>query len=340
MPALEEFTPDDRGLRVVEADPVIEEHRNVLYVPFRSWELDTDPSWGLYDQDGKLIEAAAYRRGPSRKPVGQSPHASVPAAAIEPAPEEHYVVAGPLLFHYGHFLLTSLSRLWPEFGAGARFAWFCHCTLDILPHTPFVGAALAGLGLDPKQFRRFTKPTRIARATVVAPAFQEDYLVHRVFARTCCRVGAHFAPELGQTPLPPAYLARTGLAAAVKSVANEDAVCAALAAYGVEIVRPETLSFPEQLALFAGDRVIMGLAGSAFHTAAFVPPRSRLIAIEMKDNPNQLLLNRLAGLGMRHLRPTQEVPSVVGAGPVETVYTFPDPAAVARDLLRAAQGFR
>jgi hypothetical protein len=132
LSTLEAFTPDDPALRVGKADPVIEEHRNVPYVPFRSWELDRDPYWGLYDADGRLIEAASYRRGPLRRLVGQSPDVAIPAAEIESAPDEHYVIAGPLLFHYGHFLLTSFSRLWPGFGAEERFAWFCHAPLEIL----------------------------------------------------------------------------------------------------------------------------------------------------------------------------------------------------------------
>ena len=339
LETLEAFTPDDKALRVVEADPAIEEHRNVVYVPFRGWELDFDPCWGLYGSDGKLIEAAAYRRGPGRLLVGQSAEIAIPAAEIESAPEEHYVIAGPLLFQYGHFLLTSFSRLWSRFEARERFAWFCHAPLEVLPRTPHVGAVLAGLGLLPGQFRRFTKPTRISRATVVAPSFQEDFSVHRAFERVSRRVGEFFAPAMDVGPRAPAYLTRTGLRHGVKAVANEGEICAALARYGVEIVEPEALPFAEQVRLFGTDRVIMGVAGSAFHSAVFAPKRSRLIAIEMKDSPNQWLLNRLSGVRMLHLRPRAEVPFAFGAGPIETVYTFPEPVKVARDLLRAAQMF-
>lgn len=335
--ALEAFQPDFPQLRTVQSDPVIEEHRDALYVPFAGWEVDGDPGWGLYDRDGRIIRGAAYCRGHRRDLVGQSETVAIPAAAIEHAPDEHYVYAGPLILHYGHFLLASLSRLWPRFAERARFLWISHAPLEILPHTPYVGACLAGLGLDPGQFQRFTRPTRIARLTVVGPAFEEAHFGHAAFARLGRAIGARLAPEHDPTPRPPAYLARTGLTWGVKSVANEATVCAALAALGVAVIQPERLPLAEQIALFGSNRVILGTAGSAFHTALFAPPAARLITIEFKHNENQLLINRLTGARMTHLRPTGALPSTRDGGPIETVYQFPDPVAVARDLLLAAR---
>ncbi|HYZ60823.1 MAG TPA: glycosyltransferase family 61 protein [Acetobacteraceae bacterium] len=334
-PALEPFSPCPAPeLQVIDADPVIEEHRDALYLPFDGSDSAHDhPGWGLYDRDFRLIRAAAYCRFPARTLVGQGETASVPAGAIEDAPQAHYVHAGPLILHYGHFLLATLSRLWPGFGPGRRFVWFSNSG----PRAPFVAACLAGLGLGLDQFRHFTRPTRIRRLTVVAPAFEEGHFAHHVYRRMCLGIGERLAPVPAGSG-PPVYLTRTGLPGGVKRVANEAAVCAALAALGVEIVEPERLSLAQQIALFGSDRVIMGTAGSAFHTAIFVPPRARLIAIELHNSDNQILLNRLGAARMLHLRPvTALYPAMASSGPFKGVYTFPDPAAVARDLLRAAQ---
>jgi hypothetical protein len=51
------------------------------------------------------------------------------------------------------------------------------------------------------------------------------------------------------------------------------------------------------------------------------------------------LLDLLTGVRALHLRPAAPLP-VVERGAIETLYTFPDPAAVARDLLQAAQAVR
>lgn len=338
-PELVPVSPTYPGLRIVEADPVIAEYRDALYVPLRDWAPDDDPEWGLYDRNGALISSAAYCRGTKRRLVGQSPTCLLPARAFEQAPEEHLVYAGPLIFHYGHFLLDTLSRLWPYIGPSPdRFAWISPAPLAILDHTPFIGACLAGLGLDPGQFRRFERPTRIARLTVIAPAFEEQHFAHRVFCDQCRRIGDRLVTALDERPLGPAYVARTGLKAGVKAVANEELVCAALAELGVEIIWPEKLSLADQIRLFGSNRVIMGVGGSAFHTSIFAPPVARLIAIDLGETENQVLLNRLSGARMLHMRPATEL-SFTRGGAIETVYAFADPLAVARDLLRAAQSF-
>jgi capsular polysaccharide biosynthesis protein len=337
--ALVPFTPSYEQLRVIEADPAIVEYEDARYVPFRDWAVEGDPEWGLYDRDGGLISMAAYCRGPERSLVGQSRQCLLAAEAFEQGPPGPLIYAGPLIFHYGHFLLDTLPRLWPYRGPSAdRFAWISPARLEILEHTPHIGACLAGLGLHAEQFLRFERPTRIPKLTVVAPAFEEGHFAHLAFRRQCVRIGERLVAEWDRAKRGPVYLARTGLASGVKAVANEDAVCAVLAGLGVEIIRPETLSLADQIGLFGSDRVIMGVAGSAFHTCMFAPPRARLIAIELGPCENQVLLNRLSGAQMLHVRPGEAVPSAPG-GAIETVYTFPDPVAVARDLLRLAQSW-
>ncbi|HYZ63359.1 MAG TPA: hypothetical protein VE650_12980, partial [Acetobacteraceae bacterium] len=206
--ALLPFTPDPAGLRLIEADPAIEEYRDALYVPFRDWAIDSDPDWGLYDSEGQLIRTAAYCRGPERRLVGQSERLTLSRSAFERGPDTPLIYAGPLIFHYGHFLLTTLCRLWPFVDADPklRFLWISPATLELLAHTPHIGACLAGFGLDPAQFRRFERPTRIPRLTVVAPAFEEEHFAHRAYRRLCLRIGASLAPEPQVGPGPPAYL--------------------------------------------------------------------------------------------------------------------------------------
>lgn len=338
LTALKPFTPDSSHLRIFEADPVIEEHRDAVYVPFaRDHE---ESGWGLYDRDGRLIRAAAYRRGPAGALVGQAEAVALRAAEIETAPLGHYVYAGPLITHYGHFLLATLSRLWPRFHGGERFLWFSEAPLSRLAAMPWIGACLTGLGLEAGQFVRFTRPTRIKRVTVVGPAFEEGHFAHQAFRAMCRHIGDALVPAWDARPQAPAYLTRAGLTGGVKTVANEDAVCAALASFGVEIIAPERLGLAEQVALFGSDRVIMGTGGSAFHTSVFAPSRARLIAIELLPNDNQVLLNRLSEARMLHLRRSDEAfPELPAGGPFGAIYRFADPVAVARDLLYLAQAF-
>lgn len=339
MPCLEPFDPDTRGLQVIKADPAIQEHFDVLYMPFAGYGTDDDPHWGIYDSANRLIPAAAYCRTPARTLVGQSPHLEADIATAEPAPYGHYVYAGPLSLHYGHFILSSLPRFWPFTDAPPAAPLLCHSHYDavVLPNFPFVGSFLSTLGVTAPAVHRFTRPTRIKRLTVIAPAFEEEHFAHHAFRRLGRAIGDRLAPDRAGPPGRPAYLARTRLTWGVKAIANEAPLVQALSALGVEIIHPEQLDLPAQVSLFGSDRVIMGLAGSAFHTAVFAPPRPRLLALELGSGANQLLINRLTGGTMVSLRPPDPLPYTDGAGMIGRTYTLPDPAGAARDLLRHAQ---
>lgn len=342
MLTLEPFDPPSAHLHVLDPDPAIKEHENVLYMPVGAAGLDGDPSWGVYDRTGRLLLSGAYRRGPDRALVGQSRVLAALPTDADPAPAGHYVYAGPLILQYGHFLLATLARLWPYAAApapGTRFLWHAAHDLSALDAHPFAIQMLDALGFAPSQFTRFTRPTRIKRLTVIAPAFEENHFAYQAFQRLCRTIGSRLAPATDNRPRPPAYLARTQMTWGVKGIANEGPICGALAALGVEIIHPARLGLADQVALFGSDRVILGLTGSAFHTAIFAPPRSRLIGIELYSSDNQLLINRLAGARMQFLRPRTPVEEVFGGSAFSVVVGFPDPVGIARDLLRAAQAF-
>jgi len=77
------FDPPVDGLRIIDADPVIEHYEDVLYMPVSTYVgFDGDPTWGLYDRSGRMIQAASYYRFPSRQRVGSCDHlADIPADA-------------------------------------------------------------------------------------------------------------------------------------------------------------------------------------------------------------------------------------------------------------------
>lgn len=343
MQSLIPFDPASTGLRIIDADPVITEHEDVLYMPVSPYVgFDGDLTWGLYDRNGRMIQAASYYRFPNRQRVGSCDHlADIPADA-DWAPSEHYAYAGQLTLHYGHFIVTSLARLWPFAGglpAGTQLLWHTPHDPALFQTHAFAGRAVSGLDFGIEQFTHFTRPTRIKRVTVIAPAFEENHFAHRAFARLCRAIGDRLVPEWDRSPRPPAYLARNKMTWGVKGLANEAFLCEAVQMLGVELIHPEQLSLPDQIALFKSDRVIMGLSGSAFHTSIFAPPVPRLLAIEPLNSENQTLINMLNGNRMVCLRPDPPLPYNLGNPAFSTVFELPDPTGTARDLLRYAQAF-
>ncbi len=317
-------------LRLIAADPAIEEHRDAIYVPFASYELDADGAYGLYAKDGARL--SPYCRGAERAAVGGC--AWMDPIEAEDAPDETYIYAGPLIQHYGHFLLATLSRLWPFASGGEWPRFLFHAHEDPAAMPGFAREMLAALGITPDRCVRFTRPTRLRHVIVPAPAFEEQHFAHDAFQRLCRAIGA----EAQGPPGPPAYLSRSRLRFGVKNIANEEAVTDVLARQGVEILYPEEMPLQDQVALFGSPRVIMGLGGSSFHTAIFAQPTSRLVTVNVALMDNQVLIDRLNLNWALYLAPTVSVPPEARGEGILATYAFTDPEAVAMDLLRAAQG--
>jgi len=65
-----------------------------------------------------------------------------------------------------------------------------------------------------------------------------------------------------------------------RALQNEDALVEAFSARGYDIVEPEFLSFPDQIRLFAGADLIVGLGGAALFNVIFSPAATRIVSIE------------------------------------------------------------
>ena len=65
------------------------------------------------------------------------------------------------------------------------------------------------------------------------------------------------------------------------------------------------LSFADQIRLFSQRRVISGMVGSAFHTAIFAPPLSKIICLVPggQINSNMILMDEVGGAHISYYSP-------------------------------------
>ncbi|MEH3146506.1 MAG: glycosyltransferase family 61 protein [Methylobacterium frigidaeris] len=311
------------GLR--EDRPALREVADALYLPH-----SFDGPWGVFGPDGRIGPDGVD--GPLPDPAG------VPAA-----PEAEYLYLGHLVPHYGHFIIDSLSRLWPLAAREGRPLRLLIHTFDPLPAfgaLDFLRSILGRLGLSPEDLVAFDRPTRLTRLIVPAPSFLAQVEAHIVFADLCRRIGAGFYdPAEADADERPLYLSKSRLATGIARIANEDDLVGELDRRGVEIAYPERLAFGEQVRLLSRRRLILGSTGSAFHTTIFAAPGRRLIGLNWMPavNANFGLVDRLAGNAARyyHLAGTRYAP----AEGFEFRWTIPDPRAVAAELVARAEAF-
>ena len=211
---------------------------------------------GVYDEDAEYVEDTVLdrRSGEQGAPV---PRDLFPVVTDSDAPEAIY--AGPLYYHFGHFLLESLAR-----------AWYTHQHPDV----PFVwagahtwqGFELRRWQLEILDILEITNPTRI----IADPARFEVLHVPDIGYRYDDRFHPEHAEFLGRYQGPAQvrhrrlWLSRSKTGGKVRDL-NSEPTERRLAHAGWVIAHPETLTVREQLDHLARAEVVAGEEGSAFH---------------------------------------------------------------------------
>jgi capsular polysaccharide biosynthesis protein len=266
---------------------------------------------------GNAIEAGVNRRGPKRNPISRDLQVELPPT-LESAPDGDFVYIGDVHAHFGHFITTTLSRFWYLLQAPER------SSLKLLYHglanrnarqaperqfeKPYIAQIIRAFNLTPQNFVSLDKPTLIrGRVTIPWPSFEENHQAHEIFV-TCARtIGSRIldcAPEPSDEPI---YLSKSRMKSGIRTFLNGAAIEDELALHGVKIIYPEQYSFKEQLMVMARHSRILGSAGSAFHTAAFVGGGKKLIGLNPTKilSSNFLIVDKVAGNEAVYIHPLE-----------------------------------
>lgn len=314
-----------------------------IYRPFSAKVFfDRDPHWGVYDRNGALIREASYRRGSNLELVGQS---DVSAASQEFAQEilETCIYFGPLIPHYGHFIVSSLARAWFIHENGLDSAkLLCHSDFSPDEHfsRSFMGQIISGLDLKPENFIRPLKPTKLNKLIVPGPAFIEQRLVYDSFLPPMHRIGDTLLRHKSVVrQAKSAYFSKSRLKPpAVAKLNNEHIIDELMLDAGVDVYYPEQLSLAEQVEIFASYEKIIGFAGSAFHTHIFVrdPPEIICATYDPFINTNFIMLDDINQVAAQYFYPESNIVSVDLDG-FAVSRSISDPNEFVRDLLSKAK---
>jgi len=331
------------GTTVVDAMPRFDLFHDVLYVPTECGAAEQ----GCYDRSRKLITASAVFRGiPEIHPVhGQYvtaldplDHPFAPAGPL-------YVFLGAVSTHYGHFLVATLSRLWflrdKPVPPHLKLLYCDMLTPAQLFEHAFMRDMFGLLGLTEQNFVRFDRPMRLHQVGIPAPSFEENNIAHRAFAGFCNEIGNRIESRTPLVRQPrPAYLSKSNVTRGVSRLVNEDLFCKQLEACGIDIVFPETLSFPAQAMMFRERPVILGTIGSALHTGIF-SPRNRLIGLSYGGEvwSNQILFDRANDNDALYLHPQHDLDHLGRDGHFHNNFQLRDPHRTADEFVRCVEAF-
>jgi capsular polysaccharide biosynthesis protein len=297
--------------------------------------------WGVFDRNDHIVPSTINREHSDDRMMGQVPSSYTNHDAVEERlANADYLYAGRYAFHFGHFLIESLARLWPLAGGKAQGqkivahggsggdGWFSD---------PVQAEILGALNLAPQDFVYADRAFKLDRLVVPHMAFQQQRFGHHAYGRLCRAIGARLVgetwPAKEHTPV---WLSKSTLSAGVRKLVNEDRIEEVLRANGVDIVHPEDLSFVEKVKLFGSRTTILGTLQSAHNVSIFAPPAGRLISLFPYKivGTDHITIDVLNGNDHTYLAPEACTETFHSGSPFMVTAEVEDPVGVAEELLR------
>ena len=293
---------DDSPIGIVEVD-------NALVTPVARGPLRTERgphTWvrgAVYDSDGVLVPNSQRRwQGDRSAQVAADPE-RVRVPRVARRLKGTWLYAGNWSNHFGHFILETLTNLWPDPHQHAA------SLTGILAHRPIGGPFpmsgrpvplqtpdlkpwqrellnLAGYGARDQRVVH-SRPLKVERLLVPG----RPVLLKRWALPPAVDVWRRVSDGVGRRgPHERIFLSRTRFHARRTDRARTDriwdtGVDATFGAAGFHVVHPETMSVSEQIELIRGATVLAGPAGSALHLSAFADPGTRVLVVGDRRSP-------------------------------------------------------
>jgi capsular polysaccharide biosynthesis protein len=243
------------------------------------------PSFGaVIGTDGPLYNATIGEARHGSADLSAIPGISLNGRRLVPPESAPFAESGAVFlpwgagFNYGHFVIDALSSLLALEQAGL---------LDgvplLAPRLTTWQRELIALSAPRVLLQEIEAPVvRLGRATF---ATSMDHFLHHpngLLAVLAERVVANAPPGAGARRV---YLSRRGQS--MRVMVGEAAFEQALTARGFTIVRPETLSARQQVALMRDAQIVVGASGAALANAVFLPQGARVIEIQPANFTSQ-----------------------------------------------------
>ncbi|MHC4757136.1 MAG: glycosyltransferase family 61 protein [Planctomycetota bacterium] len=271
--------------------PEMAQFENVWFVP----DLRA-----VYKDDGELIRSSILRRGTKM--------CRVPPSIIDVKQFKKTDIVDKALFggimlgkHYGHFLIETLSRLWPlaipdkvnDFLDYKILYWSQEKKATPVEKSVIKSGQMLLESLRIKSnVSILDQPVHINKLIIPAQAAtlnNEFYSIFRDLLRLAgTSVLSKHRPSKDDNEYPEkVYLSRTKLPYYRRNNANEKLLESMLKRHGFRIIHPQELSLPDQICMFSKARIIVGSFGSAFHTMLLSDISNQKMLCLTDDCPDQ-----------------------------------------------------
>ena len=264
----------------------------------------------VYDRDGQLVPESerpkrnrSWRTNPGRLRGRRSDlPLRVPGRTF---------YAGHFRPAFGHVLVETLPRFWPDLDYGSFDQFALYPTrvgpTRSAPNLPrYAVDLLHALGVwTDRSLLVSTQALQFDQLVVATPAFWLRRGSNPVCAEPFRRIGDAVDDGPQHDRLPTAsrriYLSRARLRPPQRRALNEGGIEDLMRRAGFAVIYPEEHSVQTQIRLIRRADAIAGCDGSALHLGAFARPGTTLLAIDSRTVLNQLIIDGLSALDAVHV---------------------------------------
>lgn len=277
---------------LVDAGPLALEFYDACYASPSSRPAPRRFTGCLYDDSGSIVSLSQRPSALAAHRPADPPQLVVVGRQFQRT--DHAVYLGRMFFHFGHFLIESLSRAWPLLVMGATFdnyyfhGWEPVSEKEMLDRE-IVQVCFDAIGI-PIDRVHLVPPTGdwIYNCTVPQQMFHVNDRCHRKYLNIIEKISR--TTTFNEKPSGWIGNNRVYFSRFYQQVRaeNENEVESIFVDHGFDIVYPEKLSFIEQVRIASNAQVIAGCDGSALHLSIFARGAT-IISIDHRSDRNQLI---------------------------------------------------
>lgn len=256
----------------------------------RTYKNVFNHGFSLYGENQQIISESSFYRGvPDYNLLNASVTTNIHPRRIKNIlVHDLYFWLGVVHQHFGHFMVSSLSRLWALKSQPKKIKIaYLGESPDHLFKVPHIAYIFNQLGIKKHQLKNITETTLFKQIVIAERSFNENHSISYMYKKTLERI----YPSLSNNSLQKEYIyiSKSRLLRGVRSIENEYQLCDYLTSKGIKCIFPEQLSFIDQLKLWQTNQNFVGFSSSAFHMAA------------MFGNKNIIMINDSYGASSNHM---------------------------------------
>ncbi|GEB03229.1 glycosyltransferase family 61 protein [Gluconobacter roseus] len=234
----------------------------------------------LYDSNVKLIKSSSYAVGETLDGVFNSRIYAPETPILNSFSNEiidNSFWLGYFHAHYGHFLLSTLQRLW-KIDQKKDFIIAPSFDESLINNLDYIGIILDALEIDVNKIISPSSGCELRNITVNQSSFVENYFCYPMWGDFMRGISKKIISDnCGSLSETPVYISRSRMKSGTRFFEGEECVSETLKKFGIETVYVEEMSFKEQLDFWNRNKIFIGFSGSSFITSSFFGNKKLII---------------------------------------------------------------